>query len=85
MLAAEIESNCAYLRAKLAKVELTNREIKLILQKAVNKSRKNWSTKIDDPVWAYRISYKTPRGMSPFKMVSGKACHLPIELVHKSY
>ena len=33
-------------------VELTNREIKLILQKTVNKSRKNWSRKLGDALWA---------------------------------
>ena len=63
-------------------VELSNREIKLILQKTVNKSRKNLSKKLDDALWAYRIPYKNPMGMSPYKMVHGKACHLPLELEH---
>ena len=31
-------------------VELSNREIKLILQKTVNRSQKNWSKKLDDAV-----------------------------------
>ena len=66
-------------------VELTNREIKLILQKTVNKSRKNWSKKLNDALWAYRTAYKNPMGMSPYKMVYGKACHLPLELKHKAY
>ena len=39
-------------------VELSNREIKLILQKIVNRSRKNWSKKLDDVLWAYRTTYK---------------------------
>ena len=60
-------------------VELSNREIKLILQKTVNRSRKNWSKKLDDALWAYRTTYKNPMGMSPYKMVYGKACHLPLE------
>ena len=37
-------------------VELSNREINLILQKAVNRSRKNWSKKLDDALWSYRIA-----------------------------
>ena len=66
-------------------VELTNREIKLILQKTVNKSRKNWSKKLSDALWAYITAYKKPMGMSPYKMVYGKACDLPLELERKTY
>ena len=66
-------------------VELTNREIKLILQKTINRSRKNWSKKLDDAFWADRTAYKNPMGMSPYKIVYGKACHLPLELEHKAY
>ena len=44
-------------------VELSNRELKLILQKTVNRSRKNWSKKLDDALWAYRTAYKNPMGM----------------------
>ena len=54
-------------------VELSNREIKLILQKTVNRSRKNWSKKLDDALWAYRTAYKNPMGMSPYKMVLWKS------------
>ena len=64
-------------------VELSNTEIKLIFQKTVNRSRKNWSKKLDDALWAYRTAYKNPMGMSPYKMVYGKACHLPLELEHR--
>ena len=66
-------------------VELSNREIKLSLQNTVNRSRKNWSKKLGDALWAYRTTYKNPMVMSPYKMVYGKACHLPLELEHKSY
>src|SRR4051812_40387771 len=60
-------------------VELTNREIKLILQKIVNNSRKDWSKKLGDALWAYRTAYKNTMDMSLYKMVYGKACHLPFK------
>ena len=55
------------------------------MQKTVNRSRKNWSKKLDDALWAYRTAYKNHMGMSLYKMVYGKACHLPLELEHKAY
>ena len=40
--------------------DICNREIKKILEKTVNPSRKDWSIKLDDALWAYRTTYKTP-------------------------
>nr|GFA89827.1 protein NYNRIN-like [Tanacetum cinerariifolium] len=36
-------------------------------------------------VEAFRTAYKTPIGCTPYKLVYGKRCHLPIELEHKAY
>ena len=66
-------------------VEVSNREIKQILEKTVATSRKDWSSKLNDALWAYRTAFKTPIGTTPFKLVYGKSCHLPVELEHKAY
>ncbi|GKC93045.1 reverse transcriptase domain-containing protein [Tanacetum coccineum] len=53
--------------------------------KTVGENHASWSDKLDDALWAFRTAYKTPIGCTPYKLVYGKACHLPIELEHKAY
>ena len=66
-------------------VELANREIKTILMKVVNSNRKVWSHKLLDSLWAYRTTYKTILGISPYYLVYGKACHLPVAIEYKAW
>ena len=62
-----------------------SREIKQILQKTINPNCKDWSLRLNDALWAYRTTYKNILDMPRNRLVYGKACHLPVELEHKSY
>ncbi|GKB55892.1 reverse transcriptase domain-containing protein [Tanacetum coccineum] len=65
--------------------EVTNRAIKCILERSVGYNPKGWSEKLNDVLWAFRTAYKTLTRCTPFRLVYGKACHLPIEIEHKAY
>ncbi|XP_022894087.1 uncharacterized protein LOC111408573 [Olea europaea var. sylvestris] len=66
-------------------VKVSNRELKRILEVTMSSSRKDWSKKIDDALWAYRTAFKISIDMSFYHLVFGKVCHLPVELEHRAY
>ncbi|GKB19817.1 reverse transcriptase domain-containing protein [Tanacetum coccineum] len=75
----------AYHPQTSGQVEVSNRGLKRILERTVGENRASWSDKLDDALWAFRTAFKTPIGCTPYKLVYGKSCHLPIELEHKAY
>nr|GEY36526.1 reverse transcriptase domain-containing protein [Tanacetum cinerariifolium] len=75
----------AYHPQTSGQVEVYNRGLKRILERTVGENRTSWSDKLDDALWAFRTAYKTLIGCTPYKLVYGKSCHLPIELEHRAY
>nr|GEV12398.1 reverse transcriptase domain-containing protein [Tanacetum cinerariifolium] len=75
----------AYHPQTSGQVEVSNQGLKRILERTVGENYASWSDKLDDALWDFRTASKTPIACTPYKLVYGKACHLPIELVHKAY
>jgi len=65
--------------------ETSNKQIKNILQKMVNKMGTAWKDRLPNALWAYKTTYKTPLGMSPYQLVYGKTYHMPVELEFKAH
>ncbi|GKE98121.1 reverse transcriptase domain-containing protein, partial [Tanacetum coccineum] len=62
-----------------------NDQFAKVMLKTVGENHASWSDKLDDALWAFRTAFKTPIGCTPYKLVYGKACHLPIKIEHKAY
>nr|GEZ49792.1 reverse transcriptase domain-containing protein [Tanacetum cinerariifolium] len=59
----------AYHPQTSGQVEVSNRGLKRILERTIGENRASWSDKLDDALWAFRTSYKTPIGCTPYKLV----------------
>nr|GEV71423.1 reverse transcriptase domain-containing protein [Tanacetum cinerariifolium] len=75
----------AYHPQTSGQVEVMNRGLKRILERTVRENHASWSDKLEDALWDFRTAYKTHIGCTPYKLVYGKSCHVPIELEHKAY
>ena len=47
----------------------------------VNAMGKGWKSKLPEALWAYRMAYKMPIGMTPYHLVYGKTCHKLVDTV----
>nr|GEU37156.1 reverse transcriptase domain-containing protein [Tanacetum cinerariifolium] len=75
----------AYHPQMSGQVEVTNHGLKRILERTVGENRALWSDKLEDALWAFRTAFKTLIVCTPYRLVYGKSCHLPLELKHKAF
>nr|GFA39604.1 retrovirus-related Pol polyprotein from transposon 17.6 [Tanacetum cinerariifolium] len=75
----------AYHPQTSGQVEVTNRGLKRILERTVGENHASWNDKLEDALWAFQTAFKTSIGCTPYRLVYGKSCHLPLELEHKAY
>ena len=64
--------------------EVTNQEKENILTKIVHLHHKDWNRKLPEVVWAYKTTWNTTIGFTPFELLYGKVTMLPIEFEHKT-
>nr|GEX26766.1 reverse transcriptase domain-containing protein [Tanacetum cinerariifolium] len=58
----------AYHPQTSGQVKVSNRGLKRILERIVGENRVSWSDKLDDALWAFRTSFKTPIGCTLYKI-----------------
>ena len=59
-------------------VEVTNRELENILTKIVHLHHRDWTNRLQEVVWAYKTTWNTTTGFTPFELLYGKVAMLPI-------
>nr|GEU88238.1 retrovirus-related Pol polyprotein from transposon 412 family [Tanacetum cinerariifolium] len=58
---------------------------RVMIKEVVGGNHASWLDKLDDALLAFRTAFKILLGCTPYKLVYGKSCHLPIELEHMAY
>nr|GEZ11383.1 reverse transcriptase domain-containing protein [Tanacetum cinerariifolium] len=75
----------AYHPQTSGQVEVTNHGLKRIIERTVGENHALWVDMLEDALLAFRTAFKTSVGCTPYRLVYGKACHLPLELEHKAF
>lgn len=75
----------AYHLLTSGQAKVSNCEIKSIIEKMVGSIRKDFSLHLEDVLWAYSLAYEMTIGMSSYRLVFGKPCHLSIDVEHKVF
>nr|GEV39762.1 reverse transcriptase domain-containing protein [Tanacetum cinerariifolium] len=62
-------------KAIISDREVTNRGLKRILERMVGENHALWSDKLEDALWAFRTTFKTPIGCTPYRIFTSFDCN----------
>ncbi|XP_019197183.1 PREDICTED: uncharacterized protein LOC109191059 [Ipomoea nil] len=72
-------NSSAYYAAANALAEAFNKTLCNLLKKVVSKSKRDWHDRMEEALWAYRTTYRTPTQSTPYSLVNGVEAVLPLE------
>ncbi|XP_070026113.1 uncharacterized protein [Nicotiana sylvestris] len=59
--------------------EAFNKTLCNLLKKVVSKSKRDWNDRMEEALWAYRTTHRTPTQATPYSLVYGVEAVLPLE------
>ncbi|XP_019155716.1 PREDICTED: uncharacterized protein LOC109152471 [Ipomoea nil] len=75
----EQRNSSAYYAAANGLAEAFNKTLCNLLKKVVSKSKRDWQERMEEALWAYRTTYRTPTQSTPYSVVYGVEAVLPLE------
>ncbi|XP_019159991.1 PREDICTED: uncharacterized protein LOC109156594 [Ipomoea nil] len=73
------QNSSAYYAAANGLAEAFNKTLCNLLKKVVSKSKRDWHDRMEEALWAYRTTYRTPTQSTPYSLVYGVEAVLPLE------
>ena len=73
-------ASTAYNPAVNGLAEAFNKTIIKLLKKFVSSNKRDWDEKLNECLWAYRTTVRTPTGNTPFSLVYGCEAVIPLEI-----
>ncbi|XP_019155161.1 PREDICTED: uncharacterized protein LOC109152033 [Ipomoea nil] len=75
----EQRNSSAYYAAANGLAGAFNKTLCILLKKVVSKSKRDWQERMEEALWAYRTTYRTPTQSTPYSLVYGVKAVLPLE------